>query len=374
MKRETSVRLFVDGHVFDGEFQGSRTFIRELYGYLSQKKDILLFVGANNLDNLKKNFPQTNNITFIKYKSRSSVSRLIFEIPSLIKKYKIEYAHFQYFVPLMKNCKYIVTTHDVLFREFPSEFPTFYRIIKNELYKLSVRKADIVTTVSEHSKISIEKFLGLKPALIHVIPNAVSAKFFDPYDKLEARAAIKKKYGFEKFVLYVSRIEPRKNHLLLLKAYLELELFAQGYHLVLLGEKSIRVPEFDEMIKQLPDSTKPFVLISASIEDEELMEFYRAATIFVYPSKAEGFGIPPLEAASLKIPVICSNASAMSDFQFFGKTHIDPLDYSLLKSSLSQLIRMPPEKAYLSHLSEIIKERYSWAKSGELLYNLIMAM
>jgi glycosyltransferase involved in cell wall biosynthesis len=371
MNSKESIKLFVDAHVFDGEFQGTRTYIKELYTILSQKKNVLLFVGAHDVDNLKKNFPDVNNIFFLKYKSSSSFWRLIYEIPSLIKKYSIDIAHFQYISPLVKRCKYVVTTHDVIFNEYPQEFSFAYRFTKNWLFKRSAMRADLVTTDSEYSKKLIHKYLNIEPKNIYVIPIGVSAKYFDSYDKKEAKQFIHKKYGFEKFILFVSRMEPRKNHSLLLKAYLELKLYSQGYYLALLGHESIAVPLFREMIDQLPDSIKAFIFKNGEVNDSDLLEFYRAADLFVYPSKAEGFGIPPLEAGALRIPVVCSNTTAMQDFSFFGKSHIDPLDYHLFKSTLADMIRDPPDEVFLEQLSKTIKQKYSWGRSAENFYLLL---
>jgi glycosyltransferase involved in cell wall biosynthesis len=366
-----TIRLFLDAHVFDGGAQGSRTFIKEIYLLLSQKEDLHLYMGAYNTDNLKKYFPSVNNISFVKYKSASGFIRLLYDIPLIITKYRIQYAHFQYIAPPFKNCRFIVTTHDLLFNEFPEEFPPSYRLIKNFLFKRGAKKANILTTVSEYSKKSIQKYFGINAEHIHITPNGVSNLFFADYDKGRAEKYIKNRFGAEKIILLVSRLEPRKNHALLLKAFLELELFNRGYCLVLLGYESIKTPEFDMAMSRLPEKSKPFIFMFNNINDTDLLEFYRAAEIFVYPSKAEGFGIPPLEAAAAKIPVLCSNTSAMSDFTFFNGNMFDPANYSVLKSKLFDMISKPPNKAMLERCAAIIRQKYSWEQSAETLYQLI---
>jgi glycosyltransferase involved in cell wall biosynthesis len=371
MKTNEYIRLFVDAHVFDGPHQGTRTFIKEIYNILSQKKDVLMFFAAFDIDNLKKIFPTCENVFFIKYKSPSSFSRLIYEIPGIIKKYKIDFAHFQYISPLVKKCKYIVTTHYIIFKEYPKEFSKIFRYAKFWIYKHSAIRANILTTVSNYSKMSIIKYFGINPERIHIIPNGINPKFFEPYDKQESMKFIFLKFGFDKFILNVSRIEPRKNHFLLLKAYLELQLYSEGYHLVFLGHYTISVPEFDDLLNTLPDKIRQYIFMKSDINDEYLLEFYRSAAVFVYPSKAEGFGIPPLEAAALKIPVICSNTSALSDFSFFGESHINPNEENMLRNALSTQLNYPPDYNYLGEVSATIKNDYSWDKSAEHLYHLI---
>jgi glycosyltransferase involved in cell wall biosynthesis len=366
------IRVFVDAHVFDGEFQGTRTFIRGIYSVLAKKNDLEIYMAANDIKNLAQNFAGFTNIHFIQYKSSSSFTRLAFEMPSIIRKNKIDFAHFQYIVPPIKNCRFIVTTHDVIFNEFPREFSWWYRMRKNFLYRISAGRSDILTTVSEYSKESIQKYLGTGSRKIHVIPNGVGNIFFNAPGKATARNFINQKYGFENFILYVSRIEPRKNHVMLLRAFLELGLYERGYHLVLLGDETIPTPEFDNIMNELNPEIGKFIWINGSINDDELISFYCAASVFVYPSKAEGFGIPPLEAAALKTPVLCSRSSAMNEYNFFGKNLFDPYDYPAFKEKLNKLISSPKDEDELGDISDTIRRNYSWECSAENLYQIIV--
>lgn len=372
MSSSSPINLFVDAHVFDNEFQGTRTFLREIYLLLARRPDIELFLAANDIANLTRIFPQQPNVHFIAYKSHSSLIRLGWELPMLLKKHAIDYAHFQYISPLVKNCKLIVTLHDVIFSEYPDEFSRGYRLMKKFLYKRSAHLADIITTVSEYSARSIRSFLEVPSSIpIHIVPNGVGPKFFAPYDRQRSREYIAGKYGVEKPILYVSRIEPRKNHVFLLQAYLQLELYKKGYHLVLLGSQSIRVPLFDKLLAGLPPEVRQFIFMDHKIDDADLIEFYRAAAVFVYPSRAEGFGIPPLEAAALAIPVICSNSSAMEQFTFFGEYHIDPFDLSLLVDKLQAILENPPSAEHLVELSKTVGREYSWEHAEEIFYQAI---
>lgn len=364
--------MFADAHVFDKEYQGARTFIKELYSLLALKKNLHIYLGAYDTDLLKKNFPDSDHISFLKYKNRSGIKRLLHDIPSLLSQYKIDYAHFQYIVPVAKKCRYIVTIHDVIFDDFPDEFSLRYRVSKRLLYGRSASKADIVTTVSDFSKHSIQEHLNTKSKNIHVIPNSVNEKFFLPYDKEFSKRIIAEKYNIEKFILYVSRFEPRKNHIGLLSSYLDLRLYEKGYHLVLLGYKSLKVSAFDEAIAALPEDIKKFVFINHSVSDDDLLTFYRAASVFIYPSKAEGFGIPPLEAGALRIPVICSNTSAMSEFSFFGENHIDPTNDDLLRERLNAVTILPLSEEELEKIAQTIHLKYSWERSAEKFYRLLL--
>jgi glycosyltransferase involved in cell wall biosynthesis len=368
-----NIRLFVDAHVFDGEYQGTRTFIKGIYSELAKLPGLQIYLAANDIQKLRENFPAGENLTFLRYKTRSAVLRLGYEIPKLIGQYKIDFAHFQYWVPPFKNCKFIVTTHDLLFRELPDEFPRGYRIIRNYFFKRAALKADIFTTVSEHSKQSIEKYFGVAQQSIAVIANGVNDKFFDEYDKAFSQDYILKKYGLSRFILCVSRIEPRKNQALLLKAFLDLKLHESECHLVFLGKESLQVAELTKMIAALPGAVRKYLYFRSDVGDEDLLHFYRVAHLFVYPSKAEGFGIPPLEAAACRTPVVCSGTSALGDFSFFEGHQIDPYDYTAFRDKLKESFQKTYSEDHLQHLSQIIQEKYSWKKSAQTLYQLIQS-
>ncbi|HMD00373.1 MAG TPA: glycosyltransferase, partial [Ferruginibacter sp.] len=194
---------------------------------------------------------------------------------------------------------------------------------------------------------------------------------FAPYDKKEAQNFIKDKYGIDKFILFVSRFEPRKNHTMLLKAWIDLKLYDKGYWLVLLGNKCQRIREFDQVLESLPDNIRSFIYIDGRSDNETLIQFYRAAAVFVYPSKGEGFGLPPLEAAAARTPVLCSNTSAMSDFVFFLKNHIDPANVDLFRSGLSKILDADPDSDQLNKISDFISYTYSPAKAADSLLRLI---
>jgi len=362
-------RLFVDGRAFDKHFEGTLTYIVNLYKIIDEIGDFEIFIGSES-DTPQAVFENSKNIKYVTYeKSGSKLYRTFIEIPQIISKHKIHASHFQYVIPPIKNCIQVVTIHDILFKEFPEQFDFSYRLIKGLTFYFSAIRADIVSTVSQYSKDALIKHFKLKAENIHIIPNGVASDYFEPYDKNAARSYINDKFGVDNYILCVSRIEPRKNQLVLVKAYLDLKLHHKNINLVFIGKRDIEVPELDQIINTLPDGISKHIYFLNNITNADLKEFYRSALVFVYPSLAEGFGIPPLEAAASGISTICSNRTAMSDFSFFGANHISP-DLESIKTVLLKTIDSPEENR-LEEIKQSISETYSWATSAAKLNKLI---
>jgi glycosyltransferase involved in cell wall biosynthesis len=372
VKQERPLRLFADAHVFDGAYQGTRSFLLGLYTALAKDPGIEIYLGANDTDGLRRSFGTVAaRIRFIRYKSNSRMRRLLWEIPRILRTNGIDYAHFQYVSPLLKVCPYIVTTHDILFEEQGASFPLRYRLVRSPLFRRSAHRADILTTVSNYAAASICRHYKLAPAALSVIPNAVNSAEYSPELPNAARSRIRNRYGFDRYLLNVSRLEPRKNQELLVAAFSQLGLAARGYHLVLIGARSLPVPALDAALAKLSAEEKEAVLLLENVTPTELQHWYQGAALFLYPSQGEGFGIPPLEAAAARVPVLCSNTTAMADFDFFAEDHIDPSDRDRFIQRIALLLREPPTAGELEKRANTVMQRYSWESSARLLLELV---
>ena len=357
--------ISVDAHVFDGEFQGTLTYIKELYGeFLKKNNNATIYFGANMPENVKKHFHEFKNAEYIKYKSKTSLKRIFFEIPKIIDNLRCSHAHFQYIIPFRKNkkCNYIVTIHDILFNDFPKEFSILYRLKRNLLFYLSAKRCDYLLTVSNYSKQKISKQYNIEKNKIIVTPNAVSYHFFQfKSSKENSRKYIAINKNIEKYILYVSRIEPRKNQILILKAFIEKKIWKKGFSLVFIGSNTLNIG-FQNIINNLSKEQKKSIYWIEQVNTKDLMHFLNGAEFFVYPSKAEGFGIPPLEAGALCTPVLCSNNTAMADFDFFQPYLFDADNYNNFLLMLMTFI--DNYKTIDVHaMQSKIKNRYSWSET-----------
>ena len=353
------MKLLVDCHVFDGKFQGTRTYIQGLYTSLIKYANIDFFFAAQDIENLKTCFGEKVNVHYIKLKHGGSIKRLALEYPRLIKEYAIDYAHFQYIGPFRKCCKEIITIHDVLFLDFPKFFPFFYRIKNKLLFHRAASRADLLLTVSRYSKIAISKHFSIDERLIHVTPNAVLC------DNLVCeKTGVCEKNFLDKFILSVGRVEPRKNFVSLLRAFVELSLDKYGYKLVFVGVPDLQDKPFNQYYASLPQAVKEKVLfLKASFT--ELVELYKNTSLFVFPSYAEGFGIPPLEAVEYGAPTLCSKETAMAEFDFPQEMLFSPYDIEEMKNKMLSMLKNPLNNR---GVRDKVRTRFDWDKTAQQFY------
>jgi glycosyltransferase involved in cell wall biosynthesis len=350
------IKIFVDAHYIDEFNSGAATYLKGLFNELVKNDDIKIFLAAKNIDRLRENFPDTR-FNFIKLSFNSTFLRLFFEIPYHLKKDKYDFAHFTYFVPFFKYCKYIVTIHDLLFLEFPQYFSFKYRVSRTLLFYFSSLRSDILLTISEYSKKSLVKFFKISEEIIFITPCATFD--FNEVEKFEKRIIS------ENYLLFVSRIEKRKNHIGLLKAFVELKLY-ENYMLIFIGAKSEDVSELYNYISIQPSNVREKILEISNTNDVDLRNFYQNASLFVFPSFAEGFGIPPLEALSNMTKVVCSNSTAMKEFYFLKDYQFNPSDQEEFKYQI--LKTLGDENYPFEDMLLEMRKKVSWKLASKTLY------
>jgi glycosyltransferase involved in cell wall biosynthesis len=215
--------------------------------------------------------------------------------------------HTQYVGPVFYNFKYITTIHDILFEKYPEYFSPLFNLRSKIFIRASAKKSAHVFTVSEYSKRELVATYNLDEENVTVINNGVDINRFKPDiflgNSLEKR-------GIEPgYVLTVGRLEPRKNHKAIIEAYALAG--ADLPRLVIVGQRDFKYKEIFELVEKY--KLKDKVIFLDDVTDDELPEVYRGAKIFLYPSWAEGFGVPPLEAMASGVPVICSNSTALPE-------------------------------------------------------------
>ena len=297
----------------------------------------------------------------------------------------IHYPWFDFFfhtLPLRRKFKTVVTIHDVIPLIFPQGYPVGIKGKYNFfLQKLSLRSCDHIITDSKASKKDIIKILKIKEEEISVVYLAANEKFKVQNDTTLIR--VKRKYNLpENFLLYVGDANWVKNLPLLITSFnkiSKMNSFA-GVKLVLVGGvflkkvENIDHPELEDLkyvnrlIKELHLEEK--ILRPGDLDIDELVSFYNLATIYIQPSKYEGFGLPLIEAFSTGTPVISSNAGSLPEIGGNAAVYFDPTKEEQLISLISEILENKSLQQKLSRLGLNRVEKFSWNKVVEDTMNV----
>jgi glycosyltransferase involved in cell wall biosynthesis len=235
-----------------------------------------------------------------------------------------------------KHIRSVVTIHDLIFLRFPELFKSADVSIYTHKFKNACKKADRIIAVSKQTKEDIIRFFNIPPAKINVIYQDCNTIFQKTHNPIELKN-IQEKYGLpEDYLLSVGTIEQRKNAMLILKAMV---LYDIQTPLVLIGKPTSYINHLLAYAQKY--GIKDKIIMRFKVVDEDLPAIYQNASIFLYPSLFEGFGIPVLEALNSGLPVITSNASSLPEVAGTGSLLIDPGSHEHLGKVLYDLLQNP---------------------------------
>lgn len=270
----------------------------------------------------------------------SSLWRL-FSIGSQIKKDQVEIYHgLSGEIPIGLNnlgIKTVVTIHDLIFMRYPHLYSYFDRKIHYYKFKYAANKADLVIAISEQTKKDIVTYLKINPNKIKVIYQGCAPVFKEEIP-IEFIELTRKKYQLPSdFILNVGTIEKRKNVLSVIKVIKEMDT-----QLVIIGKKTTYFKDINTYIVE--NNLQNKVIFLENVELKELASIYKMATVFIYPSVFEGFGIPIIEALYSKTPVISSKGSCFSEAGGENSIYIDALNTDEIKVELEELLANPEKR------------------------------
>lgn len=277
-------------------------------------------------------------------------------------------------VPMKKGkTKYVLTIHDLALIKMSDVGTLKNVIIQKILMKKSVKKADKIISISESTKNDIVDILHTNKDKIEVVyPGGKKVNDYNLTEKQEEE--IEKKYNLKKhkFLFFLSTIEPRKNIDTLIKAFEIIKNQENSdLRLILAGGLGWK---YENTLKLIEESKyKDDIILTGYITEEEKKYFFDNAICFVYPSLYEGFGIPVLEALSLKQIVVTTNVSSIPEVGGDAAFYYDNvLDYNNLANTIQKVIKLTDEERN-TYISKGIEQanKFSWKKCAEeVLYEL----
>lgn len=351
-------RIGIDLHVADGIFQGSRTHCLELFSRviaLTPECDFFaLAEDSRKLLSFSHCFGLPN-VTHVSMPEKAAPIRLLWQLPRAVQRWKLSLLHTQYVAPPALSCATAVTVHDVLFESHPQYFEKSFVLRSRLLVPSSIRRSAAVFSVSEFSRRQICDAYSIPTERVHTIPNGVDSKRFFPGD-IDLKAV--RDLGLENgaYFLTVGRLEPRKNHATMLRAWAQLK--APRPRLVLVGQRHFRYAEVFELIRSLDLAADVQVL--EQVSDTQLPALYRNAKGFVYTSWAEGFGMPLLEAMASGIPVVTSANTALTEVSADAAIFVDPNDPTEISNAITALEQQPGLRKHLIDRGLVRIKEFAW--------------
>jgi glycosyltransferase involved in cell wall biosynthesis len=256
---------------------------------------------------------------------------------------------------LSPSCKRVTTFHDLSYIHFPEHLTLRKKIWHNfqMIPKWQAKFSDKIIAVSESTKNDLVNFYKVDPARIEVIYSGIGTSQVPPltsnvpwpFDVINDVVNFKREKNFpDRFILFLGKLEPRKNVISIVKAFNNLNSNPKykDIGLVIAGAKGwlcqdiFREAGLTSQVNTTCDVGN--IIFTNQINDEERHLYYRAASIFVYPSFFEGFGFPPLEAMSCGTPVITSRNSSLPEVVGDSAIMVDPYDVRELELWITKLL------------------------------------
>ncbi|HEX8517686.1 MAG TPA: glycosyltransferase family 1 protein [Bacteroidia bacterium] len=316
----------------------ARTLIRSLNEFYPENT-YSLFTPRLSDNDFQKQIAETGNIishepqSFIDKKLRSRWRS--YGITNVLKEQNMDVYHgLSNELPFNINefkGKKIVTIHDLIFVRYPKLYPYLDRKIYNKKFRHACDVADTIIAISEETKRDIEKYYFVPESKIKVIYQSCDAAFYKDHSSREDE--VRGLYELpSKYLLYVGTIEERKNLLTIVKALQQVK----DIPLVVIGKKKSYFQKVKEFI--LKNDLTNRVLFLENVDNNHLPVIYKNAEIFIFPSLFEGFGIPIIEALTMKTPVITTKGGCFPEAGGPDSIYIDPLNETELAEKINHLL------------------------------------
>ena len=355
------MRYSVDAHAIGQHLTGNETYIRNLLKGFAALDDESEFIAYISRASAIAEVPERFTTRLV---APNPWRRLGFDLPRRLAADRPTLLHVQYTAPLMCRVPIVVSVHDVSFLEYPAYFTRFRSMQLRHTVRRTVLKAERVLTPSEFSKQCIMRAYGLDDERITVMPNGVSSAF-RPIARETASHWLESRYSLPKrFILTVGDLQPRKNHLALIRSFEEL-LRAHPelpQHLVFVGKRAWRSEQVIAAAKASPVSAR--IHFTDFVADEDLTRFYCACDLFVYPSLYEGFGLPIIEAMACGRAVACSNTTAMLEVADSAALLFDPKSDAEMVRAMRDLLIDAELRARMERLGLQRSSLYSWDRTA----------
>jgi glycosyltransferase involved in cell wall biosynthesis len=321
---------------FEGPPSGKRV-IRNLVDTMlkiDRENEYVIFLHAKHRDQ-KFPYPEHEKLKLCYVWAGNNALSNIFVIPFYAGKYKLDAVLYQTFSSPFGKAKKIAYIHDVLFLSNPEYYTGYERLYFSPL-KFLTKRSDAIVTVSEEEKKRLLDFdFSHRAEKITVAYHGVESAFKprDHYTE-ETLASVKKKFGLpDRFLLFVGRLNLRKNVDNLLRALPLVQ--DKEIPLVVVGADDWKKSNHARTVEETGMANR--IIFTGAIY-KELGIVYSLATVFCFPSYAESFGMPPLEAMACGIPVVVSKTTSLPEVCGEAGSYVDPEKPAEIAAAVDKLL------------------------------------
>lgn len=355
------MRFSVDAHAIGSHLTGNEVYVRNLlqeFDSLDRDSEFIAYLSAAAAPAC---IPDRFSRDWV---SKNPFRRLGFDLSNRLRRDRPDLVHVQYTAPLSCPVPIVVSVHDVSFIEHPEYFTRFRCWQLRYTVARTIRTAARIIAPSEFSRRAILNAYRVDQRKVIAVPYAVSSAF-RPLPRQFALDWIESRFRIPgPFILTVGDLQPRKNHLGLIRAFEEL-LRANPHlphHLVVVGKNTWYGPEVRRAAAASPVADR--LHFAGFVDDEDLVHFYGACDLFVFPSFYEGFGLPILEAMACGRAVACSNTSAMPEVANAAGLLFDPHSAHEMTRAMQDLLLNPGLRGRMERLGAHHAALFSWHETA----------
>ena len=336
----------------------SRYFCKIGESLVAKEENVLFSAPAYINKYLRKSIPK-NNIFGIQFSSQLNIYLRKFLnrafSPLVANIYRPNLIHETGYSIRSRQCyksPVVITVFDLIHEIYPEEFASEQNA--SFVKKRSIERADHLICISNNTKNDLIRFYGVDPSKISTI--YLGADSFDINAHLQRDRKLVNK---NPFILYVGERAGYKNFSRFFLAYAESKLLIENLDLIVFGAKKFTRKEADLFRAfNLEHKVK-----HVSGADSILAELYQTASLMVYPSLYEGFGIPPLEAMAFGCPVIASNTSSIAELLHGTAPLFNPYDQDDIKDKMENILQLDPnQKDGLITKGLELSNKFTWER------------
>lgn len=330
------MRIAIDIRAARGNRSGVGFFVYSLVRSLARidRKNEYLLMSNRDVD-----LPFALPPNFAKHITDMPVSNLWLQTvcPALLARHRVDVFHGTNFVvPLAATVPRVVTVYDLTPHLFP-ELHSRANTIVQKLVPQSVKRSRLVIAVSEHTKRDLKRLWNVPGGKVRVVYGAAGDEFSPIDDRAELERFRVEHDLPEKFILAVGTLEPRKNLTTVFESFHRLR---QDGHtdvkLVLVGDRGWRYDPIFERLDAL--DLREHVHLAGYHDWDTLRYIYNLASVLVYPSLYEGFGLPPLEAMACGTPAVVADNSSLPEVVPDPALRVDAHDPAALARAVARLL------------------------------------